>query len=168
MPGTPFPRDNRCVLIMSAWVNESCRFHLINTSPFLAIHIRHAGPGAVYTARGSRGTLGAGKRGRGCEHGAVSGEPGLGGAQGGSPWELSREIPLHAPFLQGPLRGRKGHPDMLPFLLQLRLTPSKGHWEGTSPGGLRPTRGGIPGHHAQVQVPKPRRLAPRGGDPGRV
>lgn len=47
-PGTSFPRDNERVLIMSPWVNESCRFHLIDTSPFLAIHICHAGTGVVH------------------------------------------------------------------------------------------------------------------------
>ena len=49
-PGTSFPRDNRHVLMMSTWVNESCLFHLVNTLPFSAIPNRHAGPGALRMA----------------------------------------------------------------------------------------------------------------------
>ena len=65
--GTSFPRDNRRVLITSAWVNESCRFHLINTSPFLAIHIRYAGLELRIPARGEQGPWGLGGRMKGPE-----------------------------------------------------------------------------------------------------
>lgn len=143
---------------MSAWVNESCRFHLINTSPFLAIHIRHAGPGT--------GTLPGGAEGRwelGRDAGAVNTGQSVGsqvweGPGWGVPWGVKQRDSSPCTFPPGPTArqtGRRGHPDRLPLLLQLRLSPSKGRWEVTSPGGLGPTRGGIPGHHSQVQVPKP-------------
>lgn len=81
-----------------------------------------------------------------------------GPGEGGVPLGVKQRDSSPCTFPPGPPErqtGRKGHPDMLPFLLQLRLSPSKGRWEVTSPGGLGPTRGGIPGHHSQVQVPKP-------------
>lgn len=169
VPGTPFPRDNRCVVIMSAWVNESCRFHLINTSPFLAIHIRHAGLGAVYTARGSRGTLGAGERRSGSEHRAVSGELGLGGVCVGVPLGVKQRDSSPCTLPPGPaerLSGRKGLPDLLLLLLQLTLSPSKGHWAVMSPSWTQAHSGRHPRPPLAGPSSQPRRLAARGGDPG--
>lgn len=107
--GTSFPRDNQHVLIMSTWVNESCLFHLIDTSPFLAIHICHAGPGVVHPCPVKQACweLGEGA-GVGANMGCISGElrSGPSGRQS-PPWELSRAFPLTAPFLQGRITGTR-------------------------------------------------------------
>lgn len=85
---------------MSTWVNESCRFHLINTLPFLALRNRHAGPGAVHTAERCW-ELGTGW-GRLASVGQSGESPA--GAGKGLPLGSSAEIPVNAPFLQGRLR----------------------------------------------------------------
>lgn len=74
--------------------------------------------------------------------GHLRGRPGLGGHSGRcSSLELSREIPVIAPFLQGRIRGtqcRREHPETLPLVLWLGERRPSGHpfWKGALGGSI--------------------------------
>lgn len=96
-----------------------------------------------------------------------------GGARCRAPWELSREIPLIVPFLQGRIRGTQAEGNIQRYS-HLFLGSEQGgtqvvpvgrsHWEVMSPSGLRQTWEVIPVGYSLVQVLKPSDLIQAGSE----